>query len=103
MRYYVYMIRCSDNSLYTGITNNIDKRMSEHFNQKKECAKYTKSHKVVSIESIWTSKDKSSAAKLEYYIKSLSKKEKEDIVINNNLSKYLKGKIDCRKYRRINE
>ena len=103
MRYYTYIIRCDDNSLYTGITNDIDRRMDEHFNQKKECAKYTKSHRAISLESIWSSKDKSSAAKLEYYIKTLSKKEKEDIIINNNLSKYLKGKIDCRRYRRINE
>ncbi len=98
MRYYTYIIRCSDNSLYTGITNNIDKRMNEHFNKKKKCAKYTKSHQAISIEVIWSSKDKSLAAKLEYYIKTLSKKEKEDLIINNNLSKYFKEKLDLRRY-----
>ena len=38
--FYTYMIRCADNSLYTGITNNIEKRLSAH--QNKKGAKYTK-------------------------------------------------------------
>lgn len=41
--FYTYMIRCSDNSIYTGMTNNIEKRMLEHLSSKG--AKYTKSHK----------------------------------------------------------
>ncbi|MCD4832918.1 MAG: GIY-YIG nuclease family protein [Bacteroidales bacterium] len=31
--YYVYILLCSDNSYYTGITNNIDRRLVEHNNQ----------------------------------------------------------------------
>lgn len=42
--YYTYILRCSDNSLYTGITNNLQRRMEEHFNQTKKCAKYTLRH-----------------------------------------------------------
>ena len=42
--YFVYILRCEDNTLYTGITNNLEKRMNEHFSKSKECAKYTKSH-----------------------------------------------------------
>ena len=40
--YYTYMIRCLDNSIYTGMTNNVDRRFSEHVINKG--AKYTKTH-----------------------------------------------------------
>ena len=96
--YYTYIIRCQDGSLYTGYTNNIEKRMNDHFNQKKEGAKYTKSHKPVKLEAVWRTKEKSNACKLEYFIKQLNKIEKEDIISDSKISKYLKGKIDCRKY-----
>ena len=98
--YYTYMIRCLDNSIYTGMTNNIDKRLSEHINNKG--AKYTKSHQALKLEAVWRCKEKSLACKLEYQIKQLSKIQKEDIIKGEKLSKYLKGKIDSRKFYRIN-
>lgn len=102
MKYYTYIIRCSDNSLYTGITNDLNKRIYEHFTKDKRCAKYTKSHDVIRLEAVYSSCSKSLAAKLEYYIKRLKKKEKEDIIYNCNISKYLSGKVDCRRYKKIN-
>lgn len=99
--YYTYMIRCEDNSIYTGMTNNIDKRLSEHLTSKG--AKYTKLHHAEKLESVWKSKDKSLACKLEYQIKQLTKKQKENLISGEKLSKYLKGKIDCRRYYRIKE
>ena len=39
--YYVYMLRCKDNSIYTGITTDINRRMEEHFSKGQKCAKYT--------------------------------------------------------------
>lgn len=99
--YYTYMIRCLDNSIYTGMTSNINKRVLEHLTNKG--AKYTKSHQAKKLESIWRSKDKSLACKLEYQIKQLTKKQKEDLICGERLSKYLKGKIDCRRYYRIKE
>ena len=45
--YYTYMIRCEGNSLYTGYTNDFEKRMKAHFGKSKVAAKYTKSHKPV--------------------------------------------------------
>ncbi len=42
--YYTYMIRCKDNSIYTGITTN-RKRMQEHFTKDEKCAKYTKTYR----------------------------------------------------------
>jgi putative endonuclease len=95
------MVRCSDNSIYTGMTNNLEKRIDEHISKSKNSAKYTKSHKAIKLEVAWKSKDKSLACKLEYYIKTLTKQQKESLISGEKLSTYLKGKIDCRKYRRI--
>lgn len=69
--YYTYIVRCKDNSLYTGMTNNLDKRVNEHLS--KSGAKYTKLHKATKLETAWKSKDKSLACKLEYQIKHLTK------------------------------
>lgn len=97
--FYTYMIRCVDNSLYTGITNNIEKRLSAH--QNKKGAKYTKSHEAIKIECAWKSKDKSTASKLEYQIKQLNKNQKERLVDGEKLSTFLSGIVDCRRYRKI--
>lgn len=73
---YVYIILCDDNSLYTGVAKDIVKRLSEHYYQKKNCAKYTKSHKMVCLFSLFKTDNKSDAMKLEYSIKKLTHKEK---------------------------
>ena len=99
--YYTYMLRCSDNSIYTGMTNNLERRIADHLSKNKNGAKYTKSHNAVKLEAAWKSKDKSLACKLEYQIKNLTKAQKEDIIKGQKIVNYLKGKIDCRRYRRI--
>ena len=43
-RYYVYIIRCKDNSLYTGITTDIGRRFQEHCGMRAGSAKYTRAH-----------------------------------------------------------
>ena len=54
--YYTYMLRCADNSLYTGITTDVARRFAEHSGQiPGKCAKYTGSRKAVSIEAVWES------------------------------------------------
>lgn len=80
--YFIYMIRCDDNSLYTGITKDICKRMKEHYYKSKECAKYTRTRDVTSLEALWSTLTRSEACKLEYQIKKLSKKEKEALILN---------------------
>ncbi len=98
--YYTYMIRCADNSIYTGMTNDLEKRINEHISKSKNGAKYTKSHDAIKLEIAWKSKEKSLACKLEYQIKQLSKKQKEKLINGEKLSTYFKGKIDCRRYRK---
>lgn len=99
--YYTYMLRCSDNSIYTGMTNDLGKRIEEHLSKNKKGAKYTKSHNAIKLEVAWKSKDKSLACKLEYQIKNLTKQQKENLINSEKLVTYLKGKVDCRRYRRI--
>ena len=99
--YYTYMIRCEDNSLYTGMTSDLEKRINEHISKGKNGAKYTKSHNAIKLEIAWKSKEKSLACKLEYQIKTLNKKQKESLIKGEKLSTYLKGKVDCRRYRKV--
>lgn len=72
--YFVYMIECSDGSIYTGITNDLKRRFREH--KEKKGGHYTSSHeakKVIYTEEVPT---KSAALKREAQIKSLKRAEK---------------------------
>lgn len=97
--YYTYMLRCENNSIYTGITTDVKRRMEEHFSKNPKCAKYTKSHKPQRLECVWESESKVLASKLEYRIKGLTKEQKEYIIKNHTLEKYLSEKIECDKYK----
>ncbi|MDP3918396.1 MAG: GIY-YIG nuclease family protein [Nanoarchaeota archaeon] len=72
--WFVYILECMDDSLYTGITNNVDKRMLAH--KKGTGSKYVKSKKFKELLHVIKVKDKSEAAKLEYKIKQLERNEK---------------------------
>ncbi len=94
------MLRCADNSLYTGITNNIEKRMKEHFDKTKNCAKYTRTHTAQKLEAVWQSESRALACRLEFYIKQLPKNTKEILIKNNNLS-LLSEKVEINSYTRV--
>lgn len=99
--YYVYMLRCKDNSIYTGITTDLERRMKEHFQKTDKCAKYTLVHEAYKLERAWEATNKVQASKLEYHIKkSLNKKQKEEIIKNpNNIYKYLSDKINQEEFK----
>ena len=78
--YYIYILRCIDNSLYTGSTSDIKKRLKEHFSKNSLAAKYTKSHTPKEIVALWECEDKSGAMKVEYHIKTLTKAQKEELI-----------------------
>jgi len=65
----VYLVRCSDGSLYCGITNDISKRLAEHSSGKG--AKYTRSRRPVKLVGVVSQMTKSEALKLEHSIKRL--------------------------------
>ncbi len=99
--YYTYMIRCEDNSIYTGITTDIERRFSEHISKGTRCAKYTLNHPIVSLEAVWESESRSLASKLEYHIKTLNKAQKEELIKTGKLEKYLSEKIDSKEYKAL--
>lgn len=101
--YYTYMLRCEDNSIYTGITSNVERRMEEHFSQNKKCAKYTAVHQAKKLEAVWESENRVLASKLEFHIKkNLTKQEKEDLIKNPELlDKLLGNKIEAENYKSI--
>ena len=80
--YYVYMLLCSDDSLYTGITPDLRRRMRMHTGKLKGGAKYTALRPPKSIAAVWTAPDKSTAAKAEVFIKQLPKARKLELTAN---------------------
>lgn len=78
--YYVYMLLCSNDSLYTGITPDLEKRMRQHTGQIKGGAKCTALRPPKEIAAVWTAPDKSAAAKAEYAIKRLTPAKKRQLV-----------------------
>lgn len=100
--YYIYMLRCEDNSIYTGITTDIERRMREHFERTNKCAKYTNTHFAKKLEITWITENRILASKLEYHIKELNKKQKEELIKNSNKLEDLLGtKIECSQYKKI--
>jgi putative endonuclease len=77
-KWYVYVVRCNDNSLYCGISKNVENRVAEH-NGNCRGAKYTRSRRPVTLVKHWELKNKSEALKAERRFKKLSKEKKEEI------------------------
>lgn len=78
--YFIYMLRCEDGSLYTGITCDLERRFKEHLERGPRCAKYTYTHPVKKVEKVWQTKTRQEASQLEYWIKQLTKKQKESLL-----------------------
>lgn len=74
--YFVYILRCKDDSLYTGITTDPVRRFREHAGEAPNGAKFTHSHPPAAVEALWSCGDRSTASKLEYAIKQLTRAKK---------------------------
>jgi len=79
-KWYVYILRCEDNSLYTGVTTDVERRFEEH-KSAKVGAKYTKAKKASEIVYIEKCDSRSTAQKRESEIKKFKKLEKEKLII----------------------
>ena len=79
MAYFIYILKCSDETLYTGIATDVNRRVDEHNNSAKG-AKYTKIRRPVELVYSEESENRSSASKREYEIKKLSRKQKLELV-----------------------
>ena len=76
----LYIVRCKDNSLYTGISNDVDERFSTHQAQGPKCAKYLRGRAPLELVFVSVIGSMSEASKLEWEIKQYSKEEKEVLI-----------------------
>ena len=81
-KWFVYILQCSDSSLYTGVTTDLERRVKQHNSGKG--AKYTKTRTPVNLVYHKDGYDRSSALKEECRIKKLSRKEKLILIKLNN-------------------
>ena len=77
--WYVYILECSDKTLYTGITNNMEKRLEQH-NHGQEAAKYTRARRPVKCVYQEIQANRSEATKREMAIKQLKRAEKIKLI-----------------------
>lgn len=77
-KWFVYILRCGDWSLYTGVTTDLERRLKEH--RSGRGAKYTRAH--LPVELVWQEEcaSESDAKKRESEIKFMEKAEKENMV-----------------------
>ena len=78
MTFYVYMLKCADGTLYTGYTDDLDKRLAAH--NAGEGAKYTRSRRPCTLVYVETFDSKHDALSREWHIKRLTRSEKEKII-----------------------
>lgn len=76
--HYVYVLSCADDTLYTGYTTDVARRVAEH--DAGEGAKYTRGRTPVDLVHVESFESKSAAMSREYAIKQLSRAEKERLV-----------------------
>ncbi len=80
MKRFVYILKCQNNAYYTGYTVNMERRYQEHAEGSPKC-KYTRSFPPLGIAACWEiDSDLATVLKLEYYIKHLTRKQKESII-----------------------
>ena len=77
---YLYIIECEDGSLYTGIAKDVVQRLRQHYHHLTGCAKYTLSHQMKDIRTVWKTEEKVTACRLEYWIKRLTRKQKLNLI-----------------------
>ena len=75
-RWHVYLVRCADSTLYTGVAMDVARRVAEHNGAGKAGARYTRSRRPVQLVYHEAAANRSAACKREYRIKQLPRREK---------------------------
>lgn len=84
-KYVVYILECNDGTYYTGITNNLKRRLQQH--QKGIASKYTRSRLPVVLRYVETAENRSEALKREYEVKRLRRSAKERLISKMELER----------------
>ena len=85
--WYVYILRCADSSLYTGVTTDVERRLLEHNNCNRTGARYTRARRPVVLEYAEKTVSRSVACKRESEIKSMTKAAKEKFLLESRAKK----------------
>jgi putative endonuclease len=80
-RWSVYILRCADGSLYTGVTRDITRRVVEHNSNGRLAARYTRSRRPVVLVYQEAARNRASACRREYRIKQLTRREKLSLIM----------------------
>lgn len=80
--WHVYMVRCADGSLYTGVATDVARRVREHNTNDRLAARYTRSRRPVALVYHVRVATRSAALRREYRIKGLRRAQKEELVMN---------------------
>jgi putative endonuclease len=83
MDWYVYILRCADDTLYTGITTDVERRLAEHNAGTTSGARYTRSRGPVELLYVESAVDRSRAASREAQIKRLERGAKLQLIATN--------------------
>ena len=81
--YYLYILQCADDTLYTGITVDLERRIDEH-NHSKLGAKYTRARRPVKLVYSKKFRNRSSASKAENRVKNMTRAEKIEMINQTN-------------------
>lgn len=81
--YFTYILHCSDDTFYTGITTDLERRLLEHNTDDKKWAKYTKNRRPVTLIYSEIFQNRSEASKREYEIKKMKREEKNTLISKN--------------------
>lgn len=81
--WFVYMLRCADDSFYTGVAMDLSRRLNEHNNSNQLGAKYTRSRRPVTLVYQESCDNRAHACRREYEIKQLTRREKIAMLCDN--------------------
>ncbi len=98
--YFVYILRCVDSSLYCGYTTDLTHSLKAHSGAVPGGAKYTRLHRPVSVEAVWTTERKGAALSLEALIKNLARADKERLIGTDDFSSVFGEKADGSEFTR---
>ena len=87
--WFVYVLRCRDNSLYTGVCTNWKRRLREHNGEVIGGARYTRCRRPVQIAYVEKQADRSTACQREAAIKKMSRSQKDQLIQSCNVQDWI--------------
>ena len=80
MAWYVYVLRCAQDTLYTGSTPDVSARLRRHLGLEPGGAKYTRSHPPLALAALWALPDAHAAHSMEWHLKRLKRADKLGLI-----------------------